>query len=230
MSTKQKRTWPSTTDTRRALQTFYEQSRDQVTAVYLVHGHTNEKDMSYTLVSEDALPGTSTPARLTAATRDALTSPTWFVYALQPGAHAAVDAPYLASIQQGLARDPAYAAQRANGLAAFGAVTNTWSSRGTAAPPQPMSAATGPAPASTGAGKKRRKVIKQVRIKNERGYMVTKDVETYESGSDEDTPSVKPAAAPTTASTPAAAAPAKPKRKGTAAKQQNLMSFFTKKS
>lgn len=93
-----------------------------------------------------------------------------------------------------------------------------------------MSAATGPAPASTGAGKKRRKVIKQVRVKNERGYMVTKDVETYESGSDEDTPSVKPAAAPTTASTPAAAAPAKPKRKGTAAKQQNLMSFFTKKS
>ncbi|WFD18889.1 hypothetical protein MCAP1_001102 [Malassezia caprae] len=89
------------------------------------------------------------------------------IYALQPGA--SKDVALLAHAGHALARDPAYAEQRDAGLAAFGALSNRF--HVTAAPqpvPLPKTEKEAPRP-------KRRRVVKQVRVKNEKGYMVTKD-------------------------------------------------------
>lgn len=138
------------------------------------------------------------------------------LYALQP--HATKDAALLSHAGHALARDPTYAKQREAGLAAFGALSNRFHVDAAPEPlPLPKKQSMEPMPQ-----RKRRKVIKQIRVKNEKGYMVTKDVEMSES--DDDAPTPKPA--------PAAPAPAArgPPSKGKGAKQPSLMSFFSKSS
>lgn len=138
------------------------------------------------------------------------------IYALQP--HATKDVALLAHAGHTLARDPAYAGQRDAGLAAFGALSNRFHVN-TAPQPVPLPKTEKEAPQ-----RKRRKVVKQVRVKNEKGYMITKDVEVSESEDEAPPPVPAPApAAPQRAPTRAA-----PKGKG--AKQPSLMSFFSKSS
>lgn len=140
------------------------------------------------------------------------------LYALQP--QAKWDPALLAHAGHILARDPAYAKQRDEGLAAFGALSNRFHV-GAAPPPAPLSTSA-PPPLSSGP-RKRRKVIKQVRVKNEKGYMVTKDVEMSES--DEEAPAPPAPAAASTASPAKAPRSAQTKGKG---QQSSLMSFFSK--
>ncbi|WFD33444.1 hypothetical protein MCUN1_000257 [Malassezia cuniculi] len=90
-----------------------------------------------------------------------------------------------------------------------------------------------------GAPRKKRKVIRRERVKNEKGYTVTRDVEVYESCSDEDETKpapaqagTKPAAAATDAAAQPARAPARPPaapKTSKAPKQSSLSSFFSKK-
>ncbi|WFD22485.1 hypothetical protein MEQU1_001157 [Malassezia equina] len=140
------------------------------------------------------------------------------LYALQP--HATKDAALLSHAGHTLARDPTYAKQREAGLAAFGALSNRFHVYAAEPLPLPKKESMEPMPQ-----RKRRKVIKQIRVKNEKGYMVTKDVEMSES--DDDAPTPKPAPAALAAPAPAARGPPS---KGKGAKQPSLMSFFSKSS
>lgn len=139
------------------------------------------------------------------------------VYALQP-AGTSYDPAMLASVNRALVYDEAYAAQRHAGLGAFGAIQKDDEVR---APPPPSSTC------------KRRKVIKRIRTKNEKGYTVFQDIETYESG-DEAVSASEPA--PTVPAASAAPAPSKapskvsPKGPSKATpKQHSLLSFFGKR-
>lgn len=86
-------------------------------------------------------------------------------------------------------------------------------------------------------GQKRRLVVRKVKTKNEKGYTVTRDVEEYESYSEDEAEEAVPAGAspapPAQAAPPAPAAPAKrpppAKPKPKSAQQASLTSFFTKR-
>ena len=137
------------------------------------------------------------------------------VYALQP-AGASYDPAMLASINRALVYDEAYAAQRHAGLGAFGAIQKDDEVR---APP----------PSSTC---KRRKVIKRIRTKNEKGYTVFQDIETYESSDDavsttEPAPTAPAAPAPAPSKAPSTVSPKGPSK--AAPKQHSLLSFFGKR-
>ena len=96
-----------------------------------------------------------------------------------------------------------------------------------------------PAPAGTRRVRKKRKVIRKEKTKNEKGYTVTRDVEAYESYSEDEPEEERKPAAP--AAEPKRAAPGgghgpspqKPKQGRHAApgpKQPSLTSFFGKSS
>ncbi|WFC95319.1 hypothetical protein MBRA1_001966 [Malassezia brasiliensis] len=86
-------------------------------------------------------------------------------------------------------------------------------------------------------GRKRRLVVRKIKTKNEKGYTVTRDVEEYESYSEDESEEAPPAGAssvpPAQAAPPAPAAPAKrpppAKSKPKSAQQASLTSFFTKR-
>ena len=93
-----------------------------------------------------------------------------------------------------------------------------------------------PAPAGTRRVRKKRKVIRKEKTKNEKGYTVTRDVEAYESYSEdepeEERKPAAPAAEPKRAA-PSGSSPQKPKQGRQAApghKQPSLTSFFGKSS
>ncbi|WFD26117.1 hypothetical protein MNAN1_001092 [Malassezia nana] len=187
---------------RAALRTFKE-AHPHVHAVYVV-----STPETIALVPEDEVDATRTEEAL--------------LYALQP--QAKWDPALLAHAGHMLARDPAYAKQRDEGLAAFGALSNRFHV-GAAPPPVPLSTS-GPPPASN-APRKRRKVIKQVRVKNEKGYMVTNDVEVSESDEEAPAPAPVPAAPAAARTASPAKAPRSAQTKGKG-QQSSLMSFFSK--
>lgn len=136
------------------------------------------------------------------------------VYALQP-VGTTYDPAMLACVNRALVYDEAYAAHRHAGLGAFGAIQKDEEVRA----PRP--------PSSTS---KRRKVMKRIRTKNEKGYTVFQDIETYES-SDEAVPTAQPAstapAAPAPSKSPSKVSPKGPSK--AAPKQHSLLSFFGKR-
>ena len=158
-----------------ALQRFFHSTTSSgsgiVQAVYTVHG-----PHAVHVVCADKLEDTLAQQQLGPTT-------TKQVYALQPG-HMAYDAALLAAMNRALACDAAYARQREAGLSAFGAIHLQGQQVG--ARPQGDEQAMLPTEPTEADARKRRKVIKKVRTKNEKGYTVFQDIETYESCSDAD--------------------------------------------
>lgn len=137
---------------------------------------------------------------------------TCHIYAVQPPG--ALDAPLLASVNEALRHDPQYAG---TARSALGALRNERTCDGAAPPVRPPPVRLTDVPAHAPAPKMR-KVVRQVRTKDEKGYTVTRDVEEYVGGSEdarasEPKPKPEPRAVPKAKATP---------------KQHSLTSFFSK--
>ncbi|PKI84656.1 hypothetical protein MVES1_001671 [Malassezia vespertilionis] len=202
---------------RSALQTFYDQ-HTTLYAIYMVTGRSADTEC-IELVGKDALD----------ACLAKYTNAQYQMYAVQP--HAKYDAPLLASAVKQVMYEPD-APQRHNGT--LGILTNTRIVQRNGPPgaapcrvvsasvpsvletPRTEQAASAPAPApkaqGTGRVRKKRKVVRKVKVKNERGYTVTQDVEEYESYSEDEL-----------AESDKAASKPKPKKA-----QPSLTSFFAK--
>lgn len=169
------------------------------------------------------------------------------MYAVQ--AHASYDAPLLAAVNRQLIHDADMVARWADDATSLGVLPNRHTRTGEAPAAVPRAAPSKPQPQpqhtpaeprlsdptpadtkrvpsdalSSASGRKKRRVVHKVRTKNEKGYTVTRDVETYESCSDEERgPAPTPAPAPPPAPAPKRPAKAKPQ-------QPSLTSFFTKR-
>lgn len=173
------------------------------------------------------------------------------LYAVQ--AHPNYDAPLLAAVNRETQRDAEMFTRSMADMHTLGVIPNQHTPSGErpavqpAAPP-PRAAAPDDAPADRVAkpertpeatreasdhpdkpGRKRRLVVRKVKTKNEKGYTVTRDVEEYETCS-EDEGARAPASEAPAAPKPAAQAPKRAaKPKGKPAQQPSLTSFFTKR-
>lgn len=219
---------------------WYKANDASCAATYVVHGMRKADDQeTIALVSADGLQ----------AELQAYTSSTHQIYAVQ--AHKTYDAPLLAAVNREMTHDAALVERYANGASELGAIGNAHTKRDGATPlaaPRPRAAPsaapraapsaapskeqdTKPAPSGeTRRVRKKRKVVRKVKTKNEKGYTITQDVEEYESYS-EDEPVDAPKAEATPEAKPEAKPKAPPKRPAPKGKQQpSLTSFFTKQA